>query len=184
MCARFFSIAVLFGTGLVPEQVAWSELGCPPRCVSIVGKQVTRHLTEDLFEEGVRTLLEGQDPTCIVVESALQLSGAKKRSWACFYFAPGPECQVRMQNRRQHKARKMCVARMKTKGPIWLSSHGRREGGWQNLQRGAAASEARKQSHLKKTGWISGHRAMSNNYDPPRRSLDQIALSLSQVGCC
>ena len=77
----FFSIAVLSDTGLVPEQLTWSDLGCP-RCVSIVSKQVTRHLTEDVFEaveagdaQGVRALLlDGQDPTCIVVESALNIA--------------------------------------------------------------------------------------------------------------
>ena len=77
----FFSIAVLSDTGLIPEQMTWSELGSP-RCVSIVTKQLTRHLTEDLFgaiedgdPEGVRTLLlDGQDPTCMVVESALNIA--------------------------------------------------------------------------------------------------------------
>ena len=51
------------------------ELGSSP-CVSIVSKQVTRHLTKDLIEaieagdaEGVLALLleRPQDPTCIVV---------------------------------------------------------------------------------------------------------------------
>lgn len=77
----FFSIAVLSDTGLIPEQMTWSQLGSPP-CVSIVSKQVTRHLTEDLFQaieagdaEGVRALLlEGQDPTCFVLESALNIA--------------------------------------------------------------------------------------------------------------
>ena len=79
--APFFSIAVLSDTGLVPEQMTWSELGCP-RCVSIVSKQVTRHQTEDFFEaieagdaEGVRALLlDGQDPSCMIVETALNIA--------------------------------------------------------------------------------------------------------------
>jgi len=61
--------------------MTWSELGCP-RCVSIVSKQVTRHQTEDLFEaieagdaEGVRALLlDGQDPSCMIVETALNIA--------------------------------------------------------------------------------------------------------------
>ena len=77
----FFSIAVLSDTGLIPEQMTWSELGSP-RCVSIVTKQLTRHLTEDLFgaieggdPEGVRALLlDGQDPTSMIVESALNIA--------------------------------------------------------------------------------------------------------------
>ena len=79
--APFFSIAVLSDTGLVPEQMTWSELGCP-RCVSIVSKQVTRHQTKDLFEaieagdaEGVRALLlDGQNPSCMIVETALNIA--------------------------------------------------------------------------------------------------------------
>ena len=79
--APFFAIAVVSDTGLVPEHMTWSELGCP-RCVSIVSKQVTRHQTEDLFEaieagdaEGVRALLlDGQDPSCMIVETALNIA--------------------------------------------------------------------------------------------------------------
>ena len=61
--------------------MTWSELGCP-RCVSIVSKQVTRHQTEDFFEaieagdaEGVRALLlDGQGPSCMIVETALNIA--------------------------------------------------------------------------------------------------------------
>lgn len=88
----FFSIAVLSDTGLIPEQMTWSELGSP-RCVSIVTKQLTRHLTEDLFgaieggdPEGVRALLlDGQDPTSMIVESALNIAERPcSDSWGAF----------------------------------------------------------------------------------------------------
>jgi len=47
---------------------------------------------------------------------------------------------------------------MKTKGAnLAIFAWQERRRPWQNLQRGAAAPEARKQSLMKKTGWISAH---------------------------